>query len=281
MPPIPPPPVDGTLINEVILVDHLRRERPVAYESTSLPGHLVHLIIHGRVHQESGGRTYILGPGDAVWYHEDEPVSGKVLQAPWDFLTVNFIADSLSPPPFEMRVVPTGKNALRAFTRLLSAWRDVSVGAALRQLRVASRLLTLLEHLLPRESQSFVINPAARLWWDIESQLRKDLRQPIDLRHIQKLTSRSMRTIARSCYEASGMPPMQRVKQMRMSMGRGLVLHSALRFTEIAARIGYPRVQEFSRDYHSYFGLTPSADRNLGPDYQRPRANRRATSDRA
>ena len=64
---------------------------------------------------------------------------------------------------------------------------------------------------------------------------------------------------------------MHRVKQIRLSMGRGLVLHSELRFSEIAAGIGYPRVQEFSRDYHRQFGVTPSANRLAGPDYRRPR----------
>jgi transcriptional regulator GlxA family with amidase domain len=110
------------------------------------------------------------------------------------------------------------------------------------------------------------------MWWDLESQLRRDLRQPIDLALLQRLSRRSMRTIVRACHEALGVPPMHRVKQIRMSMGRGLVWHSDWRFSEIAARIGYPRVQEFSRDYHLHFGLTPSADRKAGPDYQRVRS---------
>ena len=265
-------PVDGGIIQQVILVDRLERARPIAFSSTSLPGHLVHLILQGRVRQESGGRIYELGPGDAVWYYEDEPVSGEVLQTPWRFFTVNFVAPSLSPPPFEDRVKRVTEAALEAFAQLLAAWRNTSVGATVRQMRVTSRLLELLELLLPRAGQSFVINPAARLWWDLESQLRKDLRQPIDLALLQKMSRRSMRTIVRACHEALGVPPMHRVKQIRMSMGRGLVLHSDLRFSEIAARIGYPRVQEFSRDYHRHFGLTPSEDRKQGPDYQRIRA---------
>ncbi len=267
-----PSPVDGSLITQVVLVDRIQRVRPLEFASSSLPGHLVHLILKGRVEQASGGRKYELGPGDAIWYYEDEPVSGSIVQAPWEFLTVNFIAPALSPPPFEARAKRAGEPALRAFTQLLSAWRNTTAGPTVRQLRVVSGLLKLLELLLPSGSQAFVINPAARLWWELESQLRRDLRQPIDLNLLQKLSRRSMRTIVRACHEALSMPPMQRVKQIRLSMGRGLVLHSDLRFSEIAARIGYPRVQEFSRDYRLHFGLTPSDDREQGPDYQRIRA---------
>lgn len=269
-------PIDGALIRQVVLVDRIERARRVAFAATSLPGHLIHLVTSGRVRQEVEGRVYEIGPGQAIWYHDDEPVSGEIIEAPWRFLTVNFLAPALSPPPFEARVKIVDRNVTKHFEQLLDAWRDVKVGESIRQMRVTARLLDLLTLLLPRASQSFVVNPAARLWWDIESQLRKDLHRPIDLSLLQRISHRSMRTIVRACHEAIAMPPMQRVKQMRLSMGRGLVLHSDLRFTEIATRIGYPRVQEFSRDYHRQFGVTPSSDRRAGPDYQRakPRAGR-------
>jgi AraC-like DNA-binding protein len=62
-----------------------------------------------------------------------------------------------------------------------------------------------------------------------------------------------------------GVSPLKRVKQLRMSMARRLVWMSKLTFTEIADRIGYPRVHEFSRDYHKYFGVTPTDDREKFP----------------
>jgi transcriptional regulator GlxA family with amidase domain len=62
---------------------------------------------------------------------------------------------------------------------------------------------------------------------------------------------------------------MKRVKELRMSYARGLVLYSQMSMTEIALRVGYGRVQELSRDYHRRFGRTPREDRRAGPDYQR------------
>lgn len=61
---------------------------------------------------------------------------------------------------------------------------------------------------------------------------------------------------------------MRRVKRLRLSYARGLVLYSPLSLTDIALRVGYGRVQELSRDYRQHFGITPREDRQRGPDYR-------------
>ena len=112
------------------------------------------------------------------------------------------------------------------------------------------------------------MDAGAGLWWEIESKLREDLSQPIDLNYIQRMVKRSVRTIIRACYLSVGKPPMKRVKELRLSYARGLVVHSDLSMTEVAFRVGYGRVQEFSRDYRKAYGTTPSEDRKSGPDYR-------------
>jgi transcriptional regulator GlxA family with amidase domain len=54
---------------------------------------------------------------------------------------------------------------------------------------------------------------------------------------------------------------MKRLKQIRLSLARGLVLYSDLNMTEIALRVGYGRVHEFSRDYRKAYGRPPTAER--------------------
>ena len=54
--------------------------------------------------QEANGRRQECGPGHAIWYHENEWISGEILEAPWTFHTIAFVAPSLPPPPFEQRV---------------------------------------------------------------------------------------------------------------------------------------------------------------------------------
>ena len=53
---------------------------------------------------------------------------------------------------------------------------------------------------------------------------------------------------------------MKRMKQVRLIFAESLVHGSPLRIGEIAERVGYTRVHEFSRDYHRQFGRPPKQD---------------------
>jgi AraC-like DNA-binding protein len=262
------PPIEGTLIQAVALVDRLTRPTASRFHAPSLPGHLIHLVVEGEVEQEVSGQLQHLSPGTAVWYHENETVQGRILKAPWTIYTVNFMAARLPPPPFERRVWKAGPSLEDRFRDLLIAWRDESVPPITRHIRVFSRLLELLLEAMPMVSPAHRMDMGTHLWWDIEAQLREDLSRPIDLRFLQSLTHRSRHAILRACHMAVGVSPMKRVKEIRLSYARGLVLYSQLPMTEIALRVGYSRVQELSRDYHQKYGRTPTEDRESGPDYR-------------
>lgn len=264
-------PIEGAMIQSVVLVDRLTRSMPCRFQSVSLPGHLLQVVVEGEVEQEVSGCRRRLVPGTAVWYHENEAVRGRICQAPWTFYTVNFHALRLLPPPFEQCVWAVGPQACTLFQSLLGAWRNVAVPPQTRHLQVYSLLMQLLLEVLPAETRAHRTDVATHLWWEIETRLREDLGQPIDLRRIQVLSQRSLRSITRSCRMAVGMSPIKRVKEIRLSYARGLVLYSHLSMTEIALRVGYGRVQELSRDYHQRFGMTPRADRMAGPDYAQQR----------
>ena len=214
------------------------------------------------------GRRQDYEPGAAIWYNENELVRTEMLEAPWDYYTVNFVAPTISPPTSEQRLKRVGEHAVEAFDRLLQAWRDVSAAPMLRHIQTHAALLNLIALLLPEPGSPYRMDTATELWWDLENKIRADLSRPLDLNFIQTFTGRSLRTIIRSCHCAVGMAPMQRVKQLRMSMARGWVLYSELPFAEIARRVGYSRGQEFSRDYRKEFNVTPSEDRAAGPDYR-------------
>jgi AraC-like DNA-binding protein len=262
------PPIEGGLIQSVVLVDQL--VRPVAnnYLAPSLPGHLIHLVVEGEVEQEVCGQLRHLVPGTVVWYHENEVVRGRILKAPWGFYTVNFLAARLPPPPFDQRVWQAGAAMQGRFQTLLEAWRDTKVPPIRRHVRVFALLLDLLIEAMPAVSSAHRVDTSTHLWWDIEAKLREDLSQPIDLQFLQSLTHRSRHAIIRACRLTVGISPMKRIKEMRLSYARGLVLYSQLPMTEIALRVGYSRVQELSRDYHRRYGLTPTDDREAGPDYR-------------
>jgi len=265
MPQLAPPIVGSPVVERVLLCDLYERpqtRRPST--SSSLPGHLIQLHIDGRTTHEVNGRRYAIEPGSLIWYHEDELVRIDVHKAPWRFFTLNFIATQLSPPPFEQRVRRVARPVRRRFEQLLATWRDDKVEPAVREMRVQAHVLGLLAELTVGRGEPFVMDPSAELWWRIETQLRRDLSVPIDLTRMADLSGRSVATIARSCHAAVGTSPMQRIKQVRMSLARGLVHHSDLRISEVSQRVGYSRVHEFSRDYRKHFSRPPTHDRAPG-----------------
>ena len=264
--------VDGATVQRVVLVDRLSRGRGGAYHATTLPGHLVQLTLAGRSRHETGGRTFVAGPGTVVWFHEDEETRIEAEKVPWTFYTVNFVAPALPPPPYDRRIRRGTAETERRFEALLKAWRDASAGPLVRHLRVEARLLDLLADVLPAEAAPLRIDPSARVWWELEERLRGRMEGPIQLEDLTRLSGRSVRTLYRACHRATGLAPMKRVKRIRLSMARGLVLHSQLNVSEIAWRVGYERVQELCRDYRRFVGLTPLEDRAAGPDYRRCRA---------
>jgi AraC-like DNA-binding protein len=265
--------IEGPVVQSILLVDRLTREDPGSFVSTSLPGHLIHVVTEGKVRQWAAGHLQEFGSGHLVWYYENEPVQGQILEAPWTFYTINFLAPTLAPPHFNHRVATVDASALSKVEQLLTLWRDHQAPSTMRHLRCFALLMELILQALPVESQSLRGDASTLVWWEVEAKLRKDLSLPIDLRYIEKLSGRSRRTINRACYLAVSMSPMRRVKEIRLSYARGLVLHSMLSMTEIAYRVGYSRVQELSRDYHSKFKRSPTEDRLSGPIYmiqQRP-----------
>ncbi len=229
--------------------------------ATSLPGHLLQLTIEGAATHEITGRFYRIEPGSFVWYHENEMVDVEVIDAPWRFFSMNFIAPSLTPPPFEERVRKVGPAVADRFQYLVDAWRDGDAHPSVRELRVQAAVLLLLAEVWTIPGVAFSTDPVAQLWWELEIQVREDLSQPWDVSRLVEISGRSPATINRACHAALSIAPMKRIKSIRMSLARGLVRQSQLNISEIADRVGYPRVHEFSRDYRKRFNTTPSDDR--------------------
>lgn len=246
-----------------LVARYQRKRRGWQFVATSLPGHLIHLIIRGQVRQECNGRGYHLKPGDAIWYHEDELVRGEVV-IPWTFYSVNFIAPSLPPPAFDSRVYHHRQRLIPGFRRLLAAWCHTDLSPLVRKLRAHAALLEILADLTVPSQSPFAFDPQAQLWWDLETQLRHDLRQPASLTTLSLQSHRSPATIARACTLATGLSPMRRLKSVRMSLARGLLLYSDLNVSQVADQVGYARIHEFSRDYRKHFGHPPSAARLPG-----------------
>lgn len=250
-----PSPVEG-----IRLVERFERpDSPHVFQATSLPGHLLHYVVRGEVGQTSNGRRQQLTPGTVIWYHEDEWVEGRVLRFPWIYFSVNFSAPTLAPPDFGARL-QTGRHDLAdKFAALHTAWREPTSTA--RDFACQARLLDLLAALQGDTTARPAAATGGRLWWEVETWCRRHISRPLTLTELCTQFHRSPNTLTRACLEAVGQTPMRRLKQIRHSLARGLVHYSDLNMTEIAQRIGYARVHEFSRDYRKAHGRPPTADR--------------------
>jgi AraC-like DNA-binding protein len=258
--------VGSSPVQNILLAKLITREEATrTFTATSLPGHLLHYVMRGRVRQQCNGRFYELCAGSVLWYHEDEWVQGEVLETPWEFYSINFIAPTLPPPPFEARLFHFPRVGMRnLFASMIDAWKSENESS--RLFRLHENLLQILEQLSAQSPQPFAMDDAAKLWWNLETKIRQNIHQPLSLATLEKWAGCSIATIARSSQNAIGLPPMKRIKQIRLSLARGLVLRSQLTFSEIAVHVGYFRLHEFSRDYKKAYGLSPSEDRKATLD---------------
>jgi AraC-like DNA-binding protein len=262
-------------IQSVLLVDEIVRPQAVKFRSKSTPGHLIHVVESGEIRQITDGRHEAFHEGDVVWYHETEVIEGRIVRAPWRFITINFIAPAMAPPSDDQRILPGGPQTLGLARQLLGLWRNKTMPPVERELRSLATLAWLLLDFLPvaeTPSTAQVYPFTARdRWWEAEKRLRSSLDARMDIEGIAALTGMSTRTTIRACKAATGMSPTRRLREMRMVFAQNLLQHSDLRITDIALRTGFERVQEFSRAFKLHHGCTPREMRSRPPDYRRLR----------
>lgn len=254
------PSIGASPIESIRLVAQFERRTPnFEFQATSLPGHLIHLVVEGQVEQRCNGLQQQLSPGTVVWYHEDEWVEGRIIKAPWVYYSVNFSAPTLAPPDFEARLLPKHQKTLPIFRDMLKAWQLPP--SRERDYRCQARLLDLLSEIGSPMNPHPPVTPHGRLWWEVETWARHRIDHAVTLSDLCAQFHRSANTLTRASVAAVGLPPMKRLKQIRLSLARGLVHRSELNMTEIAQRIGYHRVHEFSRDFRKAHGCSPTAAR--------------------
>jgi AraC-like DNA-binding protein len=261
-------------LRSILLVETLQRTKAEAFRSVSPPGHLLHLVLSGKVEQYTDDRRQLLRPGSLVWYHQMESVEGRVLQAPWRFLSLNFIAPALPPPPDARRVRPARPAEIRQLHALNRLWHTRAAAPAARAFECFALLNQFLAGLAPRAEKAPGRDTPADLpterWWAIEKTLRLDLTELPSLPHLARQAGLSLRSLARACLAATGLPPAKRIAALRIAQARHLLQVTDLPITEIALRVGYPRVQELSRAMRLHSNQTPREVRATEADYRQP-----------
>ena len=253
------PSLNTVKVTRIHLVQKITRHRKRTFRSSSLSGHLLHFVTEGVAQQESNGIQQILTPGKAIWYDHNSLVRGKITQPPWTFFTVSFECPNLPAIQANQKVLDVPAEVGPLFQELLERWTAENAISVTDNLHITSLLYRIISLCYPQHQPSSTPKSTLSDWWQIESSYSRNLSEPPPtLKQLTQRYSISPQKINTLCQESTGTAPMKRLKTVRLSHARGLLLTSELSISNIAWQTGYPRVQDLSRACKQFFGLTPS-----------------------
>ena len=253
------PSLNTVNITRIHFVQKITRHRQRTFRSSSLTDHLLHFVTEGVAQQESNGIQQILTPGKAIWYDDNSMVRGEITQPPWTFYTVSFECPNLPAIPADQKVLEVPDEVGVLFQELLQRWTSEKAISVTDNLHITSLLYRIISLCYPQHQAEVTPESTLSDWWEIESAYSRNLTEPPPtLEQLAQRHTISPQKINSLCQESTGMAPIKRLKTVRLSHARGLLLTSELSISEIAWQTGYPRVQDLSRACKQFFGLTPS-----------------------
>ena len=239
--------------------------RPPYYSTKcySTPGHLIHYVAEGSYLLIVDGIQYRVKQGDILYYFETEEVKWVGDHTNIVFYSIAFTSSEFQPLGTLIRGVDNRqifeslfKKAYEIFTFHFGIRKKLSLFSVVAQI-----LSSLMEqnHLLKTKVSGF---ECENIWKVIEYEIRKRRLYRTSLKEICHISGYSEATITRLCKAATGDTPIKRVQLFRMEEAKGLLVFSPLTISEIANRLQYPRIHEFSREFKKYTGATPSEFRS-------------------
>lgn len=247
-PPLPAP------VEAVVGVWKFSREPYFRAVAHSIPGHLLHWVARGSYTLSANGREYRIKAGDLIYYHESEEVVWTGDASRVVFYSVGFLAPRYQPFPITQRVIQADASFTTAFQRLYKVWQGGSDRSQFEIHALLNAMLNTIERTLRRQSG---VAAAHDPWWRAETGVRaRRLFRP-SLSELTTLAGVGRGVLFRACKAATGTTPMRRLRDMRMEEARGLIAYAHMTVSQIADYLGYPRVNEFSREFSICNGMSP------------------------
>lgn len=223
----------------------------------SLPDHLLQLVLTGSYAIRINNRQYQVSAGDVIYFYANEDV--QWLQNPQEvtFYSVGFRSIVFRPLDIDKRIFASTPTLRNAFEQLYRA-SDLPRNSEAFALGTYSALLTILLEIQNTQQPTEAVNVRPQSWWELEKRIRGKCRFRPGLDELAQLCYTSRATVVRLCRQATGLSPMQRIRQIRMEEAKALLAFSPMNITEIARYLGYNRIHEFSREFAAYYGLPAS-----------------------
>ena len=143
---------------------------------------------------------------------------------------------------------------------LLSRPADIAVLAPLYEREILYRLLLGGQGALLRR---FALSDSrlARIGNTI-SHIKREYALPMQIEVLSRRAGMSLSTLHRHFKAVTGMSPLQYQKRLRLQEARRRLVVQEDSIASIAFAVGYESPSQFSREYKSLFGVTPSHDAN-------------------
>ncbi|MNN68818.1 HTH-type transcriptional activator RhaS [compost metagenome] len=84
--------------------------------------------------------------------------------------------------------------------------------------------------------------------------------KPLRIEELAEIARMGISTFHRHFKEVTAMSPIQFQKQLRLQEARRLLLSESADAADVAFRVGYESVSQFSREYSRMFGFPPRED---------------------
>lgn len=90
--------------------------------------------------------------------------------------------------------------------------------------------------------------------------IRQHFTEVLHMDELAEMAHMSLPTFFRRFRQLTLNSPLQYQKALQLHYARSLVFQQHLSMAQVAAEVGYPSHQQFTREYKRFFGLTPSLD---------------------
>lgn len=244
-------------VDNIMGVWEFKRPPHFKYLCYSLSGHLLHLVTKGSYLVIINGVEYNVKKGDVIYYYESEEVETIGNESAVAFYSVSYQANKLTPLSVEKRVFPAKKRLQKLFKEIYTAFSSNQDGR--NNFIIHALLLRILSNISYQNPDYRVNLKAHELWWDIENRLRRKKQFRPSIEDLIEISGYSKSTLNRICKKATGLAPLKRVRTIRMEEARSLLSFANLTVTQVASRLDYIRVHEFSREFSKYYGEPPSS----------------------
>jgi AraC-like DNA-binding protein len=230
--------------------------------SQSTPGHLLHLLTGGDYRLTIDGRPYAAACGDIIAYYNTEEVVWLENEESVEFYSLAFQAPGLAPLPVEGRVFRAPPHFGLLFEEVYNSYGEPeSPGSSLRCFRA---LYAILADIYGRAGVAVEARAEpGSVWWEVEQVIyERSLWRP-SLAQLCAMAGTGPATLTRLCRAATGVSPHRRIAQLRMRRALGLLQYTPMSVSEAAMHLGYPRMNEFSREFSRHFGYPPGTAKRL------------------